>query len=107
MQLHLSASVSAPQREMPVCARSQMHAAAVVGGGLTARLGLALFAVYLNQQLDKNNMIFPPAHLHFHLLLCRLPAFPDLVAGVHHTQTVTGRNHQVLWRKVVVTIYPN
>lgn len=50
-----------------------MHAATVVDGGLTAQLGLALFALYLNQQLDKNNMIFPPAHLHFHLLLCRLP----------------------------------
>ena len=54
------------------CVPTAGCAAAVVAGGLTAWLGLALFALYLHQQLDKKNVIFPPAHLHSHLLLCSL-----------------------------------
>ena len=78
-------------------------AAAVVAGRLTAWLGLALFALYLNPAVGQKERDFSPSTFTFSFT----SVLPDLGAEPHHTQPTTVGNHEVLWRKVVVAIYPN
>lgn len=86
-QLHQSAWVPAPQREMPVRARSRVCSRCRTWWTYSAAgLGSACFAPE-SAFAQKERDFFPPAHLRSHFLLCRLP-LPDLEAGAHPTQPV-------------------